>query len=45
MVPNMLLNSARIGQKLVPNVVSTSLIEGYLNLSFLSLNFACPFHS
>jgi len=29
----------------VPNVVSTSLIAGYLYLSFLSLHFTCPFHS
>ena len=34
-----------IGEKLVPNVVSTSLNAGYLYLSFLSLHFTCPFHS
>jgi len=28
-----------------PKFVSTSLIAGYLYLSFLSLHFTCPFHS
>jgi len=30
---------------MVPNVVLTSLIAGYLYLSFLSLHFTCLFHS
>jgi len=34
-----------ICQKLVPNVVLTSLIAGYLHLRFLSLHFDCLFHS
>jgi len=38
------IKSCAIGYKLVPNVVSTSLIAGYLYLSFLSLHFTCPFH-
>jgi len=34
-----------IGWKLLPSVVSTSLIAGCLYLSFLSFQFTCPFHS
>jgi len=30
---------------MVRNVVLTSLIAGYLHLSFLSLHFICVFHS
>jgi len=30
---------------MMPNVVLTSLIAGYLYLSFLRLNFTCLFHS
>jgi len=34
-----------ISKKMVPNVVFTSLIVGYLCISFLSLQFICHFHS
>jgi len=30
---------------MVPNVVVTGLIAGYLYISFLSLHFTCLFHS
>jgi len=30
---------------MVPNVVLTSLIAGYLYLSYLSLHFTCLFHT
>ena len=52
MAPKKLENGAqhamkccRISQKMVPSVVSTRLIAGYLCLCFLSLNFTCVFHS
>jgi len=34
-----------MSQKMVPNVVLTSVIAGYLYLSFISLHFTCLFHS
>jgi len=34
-----------VSQKMVPNVVLTNLIAGYLYLSFLSLHFTCRFDS
>jgi len=30
---------------MVPNIVLTRLVAGYLYLSFLSLHFTCLFHS
>jgi len=41
----MTMQFGNFGIKMVPNVVLTSLIAGYLYLSFLSLNFTCLLHS
>jgi len=52
MAPSKLENGAQhamkwrpISWKMVPSVVLTTLIVGYLYLCFLNLNFTCLFHS